>query len=449
MAIATYFDLDIEQFDAINAFCNAYNDELVYVRYPDGFQVSGFCLKLIRALYGQPRSPLLWYNLIVKKLRKLGLNPVPDCPCLFTNNKLVVFFYVDDIAVLSHPSNRVVFEQFRTEFLKAFKMRELGELKWFLGIRVVRDRKARKLWLCQDTYITKISNRYKRPDTSIRRPKTPMSIPPPRPYAGTASNDEIQHYSQVVGSLTYSATITRPDTSFCTKLLAQNLKNPGPEHLAAAYRCLDYLDDTRFYALEYGGEIKSEPIFSAASDAAFADDETTRRSTEGEALTLFNGLFDWQSRLQPTVTNSTTEAEFLALAHLCSWIIWWSRFFYNIDLDIDQALTAFCDNLQTIGLLMKDSPKLVTKLKHVDIQQHWLRQETARGNVQIDWKPTTEMVADGLTKPLTIQKHNDFLKMINMVDIEHRITKAPSTNLGGPRYPNDNQPIDDDKEWVD
>ena len=59
MAIAAYFNLDIHQFDAVNAFCNAFLNEDVYVRYPDGFQVPGSCLKLIRALYSLPKSPLL------------------------------------------------------------------------------------------------------------------------------------------------------------------------------------------------------------------------------------------------------------------------------------------------------------------------------------------------------------------------------------------------------
>jgi hypothetical protein len=442
MAIAAYFDLDIQQFDAVNAFCNAFLDEDVYVRYPDGFHVPGHCLQLIRALYGLPKSPLLWYNLMCEYLRKLGLSPIPDCPCLFTSNKLIVFFYVDDIAVLYHPSNRSFYDEFRTEFLKAFKMREMGELKWFLGIRVIRDRKARKIWLCQDAYITKLCNRFRRPGSSAYRPKTPMTAPPPDPYTGDATAEQILQYSQLVGSLTYPASITRPDIAFCTKILAQNLKNPGPQHLAAGYRCVDYLEDTKYLALEYGGTAISAPVFSAAndpegpltepafvaaSDAAFADDVQSRRSTEGMALKLFGGIFDWLSRLQSTVTTSTTEAELLAVAHLMSWILWWGRFFENVDLDIDQNLTASCDNLQTIGLLIKDSPKLVTKLKHVDIQQSWMRQEVAQGNIHVEWKPTSEMIADGLTKSLTIQKHDDFVKMINMVDVKHLI----SPDLGG------------------
>ena len=151
-------------------------------------------------------------------------------------------------------------------------MREMGELKWFLGIRVIRDRPARKIWLCQDSYIEKIYKRFGRSASYTKKPKTPMATEPLQPYDDVATTDEIHRYSQIVGSLTYPATITRADTAFTTKCLAQNLTNPGPKHFAAAFRCLDYLENTKTYALEYGGSDLPEPLFSAASDAAFADD---------------------------------------------------------------------------------------------------------------------------------------------------------------------------------
>ena len=108
-------------------------------------------------------------------------------------------------------------------------------------------------------------------------------------------------------------------------------------------------------------------MLNAASDASFADDVTTRRSTEGKVFQLFGGTIDWSSKKQTTVTTSTTEAEMLSLSHTCAWLLWWGRFFNNLDLNIDQQLTVFCDNLQTVGLMVKDTPKLVTKLKHIDI----------------------------------------------------------------------------------
>jgi hypothetical protein len=112
MAIAAYFDLDIQQFDTMNAFYNAFLDEDIYVRYPDKFHIPGHCLQLIRALYGLLKSPLLWYNLMCEYLYKLGLSLVPDYPCLFTSNKLIVFFYIDDITVLYYPLNRSFYDKF-------------------------------------------------------------------------------------------------------------------------------------------------------------------------------------------------------------------------------------------------------------------------------------------------------------------------------------------------
>ncbi len=216
-------------------------------------------------------------------------------------------------------------------------MRELGELKWFLGIRVLRDRTTRKIWLCQDSYITKICTQFRRSEHPNKAPKTPMSSLTLAPYEGTALNDEIMQYSRIVGFLTYSTAITRPDTAFTTKSLAEALQNPGPEHFNAAYRCLDYLESTKYYALELGGRERDslEPCFGAASDAAYADDPVTRRSTEGSLFQLFGGTIDWQSKKQATVTTSTTEAELLALSHICAWLKWWGRFFNNLGLEID------------------------------------------------------------------------------------------------------------------
>ena len=63
--------------------------------------------------------------------------------------------------VLYHLSNIFAYHKFREKLLDAYKMREMGELKWFLGIQIVRDKALCKIWLCQDLYITKICNKYR------------------------------------------------------------------------------------------------------------------------------------------------------------------------------------------------------------------------------------------------------------------------------------------------
>ena len=77
--------------------------------------------------------------------------------------------------------------------------------------------------------------------------------------------------------------------------------------------------------------------------------------------------------------------------------------------------------MQTVRLMLKETPKLVTKLKHIDIHQHWLRQECQKGNIKLEWIETNQMPADGLTKLLPKQKHQNFLRQLNMVNIKGKI----------------------------
>jgi len=73
--------------------------------------------------------------------------------------------------------------------------------------------------------------------------------------------------------------------------------------------------------------------------------------------------------------------------------------------------------------MIKESPKLVTKLKHIDIKQHWLREKVEGGEIDIKWISTIEQAADGLTKPLSVQKHNAFLKQLSIQDIVDTIER--------------------------
>jgi len=79
------------------------------------------------------------------------------------------------------------------------------------------------------------------------------------------------------------------------------------------------------------------------------------------------------------------------------------------------------DSLQTIRLLIKDGPQLYTKLRHVDIHQHLLRQEAQEGRIKVNWTPTSSMNVDGLAKALSRQKHEVFVRQMNLVDIRDLI----------------------------
>jgi len=151
-----------------------------------------------------------------------------------------------------------------------------------------------------------------------------------------------------------------------------------------------------------------------SSDAAYGDCSTTRRSTQGMLITLFGGPIAWRSSKQKTVTTSTTEAELLALSTTAKELLWLERFFTSITFNLEHKPHIGCDNLQTIGVLTKSQPQLQTKLKHIDIHHFWLRQEVQEGRITLQWTPSNSTLADGLTKPLPAQKHQEFIKLLNL-----------------------------------
>jgi len=132
---------------------------------------------------------------------------------------------------------------------------------------------------------------------------------------------------------------------------------------------------------------------------------------------LFGGLIDWKATLQRLVTRSTTEAELLSLSMAAVEIIWWQRFFEAIGLNLEREFTLLCNNMQTVRLLRQDTLKLDTKLRHIDVHQHWLRQEVQDKKIDVQWVPTGKMPADGLTKILPRQRYEAWIKQLNLVDI--------------------------------
>ena len=134
-AIIAAFDLETCQYDAVNAFANSQIDELTYCYLPEGFQCSQKTLLLLnRVLYGFKQSPVLWYKHLSTTLIELGLDPTPGVECLFTNQYFMVFFFVDDIVTIYDRRYKHQVDTFQTQLFKAYEMRYLGELEWFLGI---------------------------------------------------------------------------------------------------------------------------------------------------------------------------------------------------------------------------------------------------------------------------------------------------------------------------
>jgi hypothetical protein len=421
-ALVAAFDLDLRQRDAVNAFLNSKLEKEVYTRMPEGFESLGKCWKLRKALYGLRISPRLWQQEAAGVLSKLGLRQVPEDPCVFVGDGIIVFFYVDDILIASHRTARKRAIQLEKDLEAHWELTDHGEAEWFLNIRIIRDRSMKKLWLCQDSYITSVAARYNLTDRPLV--STPLPVEELKPFEGMASTSDIHLYQQKVGSMGYATTITRPDAAKAAAKLAQFLTNPGPQHQQAADRVINYLYSTRSLAIEFSAQLDSSiESVQLASDASYGD-HADRRSSAGYICQVYGGPVDWKATKQRTVTTSTTEAELLGLSEAGKHLQWWRRLLGHVGFDTSHVITIECDNERAIGLLTTEDASFDTKLRHVDIHHLWLRQEVKAGRIAIRWVPTARMVADGLTKLLPRQQHERFIKLLRMVDIRHLIAEG-------------------------
>ena len=190
-----------------------------------------------------------------------------------------------------------------------------------------------------------------------------------------ASQQFIHLYQQRIELALFAAITTKLDIAFAVFKLAQFSLNPSEAHHQAVMRVLEYLYVTKTLMIQYTErQEKGIQRFLCASDASFADNKD-RKSSQGYIMTLFGGPVAWKASKQATMTTSSTEAELLALSEITKEAMYLRRLLQAINLKLNEPLTIDCDNKQTINLVTAEDMTLYIKLRHVDIHNHWLRQE--------------------------------------------------------------------------
>lgn len=89
----------------------------------------------------------------------------------------------------------------------------------------------------------------------------------------------------------------------------------------------------------------------------------------------------------------------------------------------EQGIEIECDNQQAVRIVSSEEPTITTKPRHIDIYQFWFRQEVQNGKFTIQWVPMAEMIANGLTNPLSKQAQQNFLDMLGMREMRYRLTQ--------------------------
>jgi len=305
----------LKQLDVQNAFLHGVLEEEVYMKQPPGFESSdapNYVCKLDKAIYGLKQAPRAWYSRLSTKLISLGFVFSKSDTSLFIYNKggitIYMLIYVDDIIVTSNAPEVVT--ALLADLREDFALKDLGKLHYFLGIEVKEDKEG--IILSQAKYAQDLLTRVGMLD--CKPCTTPLSATEKlSSYEGTPlSAEDSTRYRSVVGGLQY-LTITRPDVSFAVNRVCQFLHNPTTIHWTAVKRILRYIK----YTISLGLRIQKAVYFSlsAFSDADWAGDVDDRRSTGGFAIFFGANLISWSARKQPTVSRSSTEAEYKAMAN--------------------------------------------------------------------------------------------------------------------------------------
>lgn len=401
LALAAQYQLHVHQMDFITAFLNGLLNEEIYMRQPPGYEIHGkehLVCRLNRSLYGLKQSPRCWNTVFTKFLSDLGFQQTSSDPCIFmkqdSSSLVIIAVNVDDLVILAErlqDLNRV-----KHELGLRFEMKDLGILHFCLGISVEQTHDRTRISIHQKKYINDMLDKF---GLSNANPVSTPSDPNVKLQCndGISKNCDATLYQSMVGSLLYCSISTRPDIAHAVSMVSKFNSDPRECHLTAAKRILRYLKGTIDLSLVYG-KVEPDPGLIGFSDADWAGDMDTRRSTSGYVFLLSNGAISWSSERQTTVALSTAEAEYVALSSSCQKAIWLRKLIHEIGYEQSEPTIMKDDNQGAIAIA--HNPITHTRTKHIDIKHHFVREALSNKVIALEYCPTEDMLADILTKPL-------------------------------------------------
>ena len=194
------------------------------------------------------------------------------------------------------------------------------------------------------------------------------------------------------------------------------MSDPGIVHWVAVKRILRYLKGTRFHGLKFIGDKNDELV--GFSDSDWAGDLVTRRSTSVYVFQFGQSTISWCSKRQQTVAKSSTEAEYVALGVSAQEVVWLRRLFQDMGVSVDSATKLYEDNQGAIDL--SHNPKHHSRTKHIDVAHHFTRELIVSREIDVEYVPTGENMADIMTKALPRVKYEKFREAMGVCSCEDR-----------------------------
>lgn len=319
---------------------------------------------------------------------------------------IVVIIWVDDLIIAA--SNNELLNGFKDTMKAKFSMKDLGKISYFLGIQF--EQKEGEITMDQKKYIQKMLERYGMSEYKARYTPSELKVEGVNTEEGDSNEmANPREYREIVGSLIYAMTCTRPDISWIVSKLSQTLANPKAENLVAAKHVLRYLKGTNDYELCFK-KTDEDLNLIGFSDSDWASSIEDRRSTTGYCFSLNKQgpAISWKSKKQPTVALSTCEAEYIGLATTTQESMYLAQLLSGIDNREYRCTKMYGDNQGAIAL--SKNPVNRQRSKHIDVKYHFIRDALSEGKIDIAYCPSEDMVADILTKPVAKFKIVKFKK---------------------------------------
>lgn len=428
IALSLRDDLIIEQIDIDTAYLNADIDILNYMSMPEGYEEfddnnQPYALELLKSLYGLHQSGREWNKHIVKFLISIEFKQAISDLCLFYRKRdsCFILLYVDDLIIMA-PSREVI-KSVKDELRKIFKIKDIGDARFALGLQI--ERVDGGIYVGQLSYTQAILRMAGMEDCQPKQ--TPMITD----WAHDDNSPELDNFRQLqfrslLMKLSYLAQQTRPDIIYAVNTLAQYQTDCREHEWKALMRICRYLKRTWDYGLYFSKDnnplaclVTNDDNFLddmawyplAYADASYAR-ERDRKSRSGHVFLMRGAAVSWFCKKQPVVALSSTEAEYYALSEAVKEALWVRQLLTEVGFTLNDPVTIHQDNLSTIAIAT--NPIQHQRVKHMDVKVHFLRDHLDRQDIQLTFCPTKEMVADILTKPLPPLEHRKFTQLMGL-----------------------------------